>query len=160
MNPTAVSQFIDKLRDAFEDDDSNAAAKVMESNNVTLIQDQYRAIARGDFAAFVNLLADDIEMEIVGPSAVPFVGSWRGRQQVVDAIGKNFSHLEDQHPEVQSVVAQGDMVVVTAKERGRIKATGRTYEVHWVQYFTFRNGKVVRFRELFDSGAMLDAVRP
>jgi hypothetical protein len=30
--------------------------------------------------------------------------------------------------------------------------------LQWVQFFTFRQGKVVRVREVFDSAAMLAAV--
>jgi ketosteroid isomerase-like protein len=68
--------------------------------------------------------------------------------------------VEEQQPEILAVVAQGAVVVVTARERGRYRATGRSYDLHWVQLFTFRQGKVVRVREVFDSAAMLAAVTP
>jgi ketosteroid isomerase-like protein len=159
MNQTAIEQMINRLRHAFEEGDPEAPAKQTEAANVEQVQDQYRALARGDFPAFVEKLADDVELEIVGPPEVPFVGRWRGRATVAEAVRTNFALLEDQRPEIQSVVAQGDTVVLVAREQGRYRPTGRAYDLHWVQLFTFRDGKVSRVREFFDSAAMVETVR-
>ena len=159
MNAAAVNAFIDDLHRAFHEDDANAAAKNAEAANVRRLQEQYRALARGDFPAFLDHFADDIKMEIIGPDDVPFVGEWSGRQQVAEAVRRNFAMVEDQKPEILSLVAQGDLLVVIARERGRFRATGRAYDVHFVQVFTFRDGKVRHFREIFDSVPLLDATR-
>src|SRR5262245_4130419 len=136
----AIARFVDGLRQAFEAGDPAAAAKCAEAACVRLVQEQYRAIARGDFAAYPDTLAEDIEFENVGPAAVPFVGRWRGREEVAEAIARNFGYVEDQRPEVLSVVAQGDCVVVVAREQGRYRPTGRDYDAHWVQHFTWHDG--------------------
>src|SRR5262245_10818804 len=157
MEPTAVARFIDRMVPAFEADDDNAASRTKEANHVRLLQEQFRAISRGDFAAFAALLDEDVEMEIVGPAGAPCVGRCRGRDAVAEAVKQNFAELEDQQPEVLSLVAQGDSVVVVGRERGRFKATGRPYEIHWTQVYTFRNGRVAKFLETFDSQGLLDA---
>ena len=54
-------------------------------------------------------------------------------------------------------MAQGDVVVVVAHERGRFRATGRPYETHWVQIFTFRDGQLARFVQICDNSTMIDA---
>jgi len=72
-------------------------------------------------------------------------------------VRNNFAQVEDQQSKIQSVVAQGDIVVVVAYERGRLRQLGRHYEVHWERIFTFREGKVARFRQICDSAALLDA---
>jgi uncharacterized protein len=160
MDQDPFTRYIGQLPHAFADGDADAAGRKREAENVRRVQEQYRALARGDFAAFREFLADNIDMEIVGPSSVPFVGRWRGRDAVVAALRQNFSWVEDQRPEIQSVVAQGERVVVIARERGRYRPTGRAYDLHWVQIFTFRDGRLARFREFFDSAAMLGVVRP
>lgn len=158
MNPAIIAQFLDNLRPAFAAGDPSAAGKSTEASCVAVVEEQYRAITRGDFAAFLATLAEDIELEIVGPPAVPFVGRWRGRDEVADAVRRNFGCVEDQRPEVLSVVAQGDTVVVVARERGRFRPTGREYDMHWTQVFTIQGGRVVRFLQLFDSAALLTAM--
>jgi ketosteroid isomerase-like protein len=160
MNPNAMLQFINALHDGFLQGDERAADKNAEARHVALLQEQYRAVQRGDFAAFGALLDDEIDFEIVGPREIPIVGRHRGRDQVAAAVRKNFGMLEDQRPNVQSVVAQGDTVVVHGQETGRVRDTGRAYDIHWVQILTFRDGKVVRFREVFDSAPILAAMRP
>ncbi len=160
MNPAAVDQFIASIRGAFEEGDARAAEKPEEARNVASVQRQYQALARGDLEAFLETIADDIDMEIVGPPGAPMVGRWRGRDQVVEAVCQNFGQVEDQRPEIRTVVAQGDTVMIMARERGRFRHTKREYETHWVQVLTFRDGRVVRFRECFDSGPILEASRP
>jgi ketosteroid isomerase-like protein len=156
MDQVVVAQFIDRLVSAFEEDDAGAAVKAAEAANVWRVQESYRAIARGDFPAFLETLSEDVEMEFVGSPRAPFTGRWRGRDEAARAVRDNFFQVEEQHPEIHTVVAQGDIVVVVAQERGRFRGTGRPYETHWVQIFTFRDGKVARFRQICDNSTMIE----
>ncbi len=152
-------QFIDRLQDAFREGDRDAAGKALEAENVRVIEEVFRAIARKDFDALGGLLADDVTFEIVGPGG-PFAARAEGRERVVEAARGNFAQIEEQRPEILLVVAQGDNVVVVGKERGRYRPTGREYELHWMHQYKLAGGKVVRILELLDSGALLDAVKP
>lgn len=158
MDPV-IARFIDRLHDAFHDGDEGAAHKALEQANVAKLQEQYRAVVRGDLAGFAALLSDDIDMEFMGEGNLPFAGRWQGREAVVAAVKKNFSLLEAQQPEIEAVVAQGDTVVVLARETGRVKATGRCYEVRWIQWHQFREGLLCRFREMVDGDSLQRASR-
>ena len=142
------THFLDAVDRAFRHGDPEHAAKRAEQENVRLLQEQYRAIGQGDKEGFASLLAEDVEFEVLGPPEVPFLGRWQGRQAVTEAVWRNFALLEDQRPEVCSVVAQGDTVVVVLRERGRVRATGKDYAFECVQLHAFRDGKSVRVREL------------
>ena len=159
MSPDAVSAFTERLYLAFLEGDAEVPNKRAEEVNVRRLQDQYRSLAKGDYKEVVGQMTDDVDMEIVGPPAMPFVGHWQGREQVEEALRRNFAQVEDQRPEILSVTAQGDTVVVIARERGRFKPTGRPYDLHWVQVFTFRGGRVCQFKQIADSGSLLEAVR-
>lgn len=153
-------QFFDTFEAAFQEGDTNLASKSEEAGNVHQVEQLYRILAQGDFTALGELLADDVVFEIIGSSANPFAGYAKGRQQVIDAARHNFSLLEDQQPQIESVVAQGDTVVVMARERGRFAPTGQDYDFYWVQLYTFKEGKLVRIRELADTGALTDVAKP
>ncbi|HEX4609588.1 MAG TPA: nuclear transport factor 2 family protein [Urbifossiella sp.] len=84
---------------------------------------------------------------------IPFAGSWSGKELVLGAIRDNFSLVEDQHPVVESVVAQGDSVVVLFDESGRVRATDRPYRVRCVQVFTFRDGRLARMQQVAALGS-------
>jgi hypothetical protein len=160
MSQLIDPQFIDSFQDAFREGDENAAAKAAEAENVRVIEEVFRAVARKDFDTLGDLLADDVTFEIIGSAGGPMAGRTEGRERVVEAARGNFAQLEGQRPEVLSVVAQGDTVVVVGRERGRFRPTGREYELHWMHQYKLAGGKVARILELLDSGALLDAVKP
>ncbi len=149
MDPETTSDFVGRLTTAFHDGDSQAAHKQLERYNVERLMQFYAAVARHDFSAAAAFLADNVSLEILG--AIPFAGEWNGRDQVSAAIQANFALVDEQQPEIQSVTAQGDTVVVVARELGLYKPTARRYDVHWVQIITFAGGKIVRAREIADN---------
>jgi uncharacterized protein len=158
FHPDTQAKFIDQLESAFHQGDQGSRAKAEEICNVQRLIDQYRSIARGDLAAVLDNWDDEIDYEIHGPAGSQLVGYWHGKHAVADAVARNFGALQDQEAEVISLVAQGDTIVIFARERGRIRATGKPYACHWVQFFTFANGKLKRFRALIDSTSINGAM--
>ena len=76
----------------------------------------------------------------------PWLRHARGAGELRRAIQQNFEAVEDQRPEITSVFAHGDYVVLFGRERGRIRATGEAYDVEFVHRFTFRNDRLVAVR--------------
>jgi ketosteroid isomerase-like protein len=148
MTQATVPSFHDLFSQAFQEGDPLAAQKQVEAANVRRLQTMYGDIARGDFQAFADALAEDIELEIVSGPGLPFNGLWRGRQEVVKATRENFAQIEEQRPVIQSIVAQGDTVVLCCREKGLYRATGKDYDVHWMLVVTYKDGKILRAREL------------
>jgi len=124
--------------------------------NVQIVKDVYAAFGRGDMQGLLALLAEDIEWITPG-EGWPLAGTYRGRAGVADLLQKASGMLEISFFEPREFVAQGDRVLVVGFERGRGKATNRTFEGHWVHAFTVRNGKVMNVREYNDSLALARA---
>jgi hypothetical protein len=152
-------QFLDTVLPAFRRGDMNVDRKLEEAANIGLMQEVYKAIANHNFDALGPLLAEDAVLEIVGPAGSPMSGVFRGREQVVEAARRNFGMVEEQKPEILSIVAQGDSVIVVGKETGRYRPTGREYEMHWMHEYTFREGKLARVRELLDRAELIRAAQ-
>jgi ketosteroid isomerase-like protein len=68
--------------------------------------------------------------------------------------------VETSYPEPPEFIAQEDRVVVVGFATGRIKATNKTFEDHWVFAITVRNGKVTNIREYVDTQALARASEP
>ena len=130
-----------------------------EQENTETVKLMYAAFGRGDKATLVQAFDDEVEWQIAGPSAIPICGSRHGRAQVAQFFTVLAETLETQQFEPRQFIAQDDMVVVLGHERQRAKSTGRSYEGEWVQVFTLRDGKVVKYREYFDTAAALAAFR-
>jgi uncharacterized protein len=132
---------------------------VSAPNNAEHVRSLYEAFARGDVQAILDALAPDVDWMVQGPATVPLYGARRGPEQVAQffrAIGEGLA-LEDFSP--REFLAQGDRVIVLGYERGRAIPTGREFQGEWVHVFTFRDGRVVAFREYGDTAALAEAFR-
>lgn len=129
-----------------------------EQDNVRLVQNAYDAFKRGDIEGLLQLVADDVEWITPGPSDVmPAAGHRRGREGVAEFFSALSSQEDVEHFEPKEYVAQGDKVIAICSYRGRVKATGRSAEADLIHVFDIKDDKVQRFREFFDTAAVLPA---
>ncbi len=128
---------------------TSSAATTDIKDPQTVLHAAFDAIIQGDFDAFGDSIADDVELSISGFG--PLDGTWRGRNDVVAATRKNFALLGNQKPEIESIVSQGERVAVLLRESGVFKASGKAYSVRGVQWFTFADGKIKKIDEIIAS---------
>ena len=50
-----------------------------ERTNADVVQQNYAAVGRGDIPALLELLTDDVEWTLQGPSVIPWAGTRNGR---------------------------------------------------------------------------------
>lgn len=129
-----------------------------EQDNVRLVQDAYDAFKKGDIEGLLQMLADDVEWITPGPSDImPAAGHRKGREGVADFFSSMNAQEDVELFEPKEFIAQGDQVVAISSYRGVVKSTGRTAETDLVHVFDIKDGKVQRFREFFDTAAVLPA---
>jgi uncharacterized protein len=128
-----------------------------EQTNVDVVQRNYEAVGRGDIPAVLDLLTDDVEWTLQGPSVIPFAGTRRGREGVAEFFSLLGENLEFQQFEPREFVAKGDTVVVLGYERSLVKPTGRTFEQEWAHVYTLRDGKIAKGRFIEDTAAYVVA---
>lgn len=143
-----VEECAQTYRGVFERGDPDAERKPVEARNVETIKAIVDAIARDDYDVLARAVTDDVRLDILAPPDVPFVRRAEGRPQFVDVVKRNFGMLQEQKPVILSVVAQGETVVIMAREQGRYADEGRVYDLHAAQEFQFREGKLARFFEI------------
>jgi uncharacterized protein len=124
--------------------------------NVQIVKDAFAAIGRGDMQGLLALTAEDIEWVIPGDDW-PLAGTRRGHAGVADLFQTHSEKVETSFMEPREFVAQGDRVLVVGFARGRIKATNRTFEDHFIFATTVRNGKLTNIREYIDTQALARA---
>ncbi|RKT22845.1 hypothetical protein B0G69_6333 [Paraburkholderia sp. RAU2J] len=124
--------------------------------NVQIVKDFFGAIGRGDKQGLLALSVEDIEWIIPGEDW-PLAGTRRGHVGLADLLQTQSDTMETTFVEPREFVAQGDRVLVVGFARGRIKATNRTWEDHWVFAVTVRNGKLTNIREYIDTQALARA---
>ena len=130
-----------------------------EQQNVQTIKDAYAAFGRGDVAAILALLTDDVTWELPGPAEIPYAGLRRGRDGAAEFFRRLAESDEVQVFEPRRFLADGNLVVVLGRYEARVKATGKTAADDWVHVFEFRDGKVASWKEYYDTAEYAKAYR-
>jgi uncharacterized protein len=123
--------------------------------NVQTVKDFFAAIGRGDKEGLLALVAEDIEWIIPGEDW-PLAGTHRGHAGLADLLQTASKSIETS-TEPREFVAQGDRVLVVGFAKGKIKATNKTFEDHFVFAITVRGGKLTNIREYIDTQALARA---
>jgi len=124
--------------------------------NVEVVKNFLAALGRRDKQGLLALSAEDIEWIIPGENW-PLAGTHRGHAGLEALLQRAHEKVETSFPEPPEVIGQGDRVLIIGFATGRIKATNRTFEDHWVFAITVRNGKVTNIREYIDTQALARA---
>ena len=123
--------------------------------NVQTVKDFFAAIGRGDREGLLALVAEDIEWIIPGEDW-PLAGTHRGHAGLADLLQTASKSIETS-TEPREFVAQGDRVLVVGFAKGKIKATNKTFEDHFVFAITVRGGRLTSIREYIDTQALARA---
>src|ERR671918_2177064 len=124
--------------------------------NAQIVKDAFAAVGRGDKQGLLALSAEDVEWIVPGEEW-PLAGTHRGHAGLADLFQKTFEIVETSFPEPPEFVAQGDRVLVLGVSRGRVKATNKTFEDHFVFAIIVRDGKLTNIREYIDTEALARA---
>lgn len=135
-----------------------ATQENVHQENVQTVKAAFAAIGRGDIQGLLSRCADDIEWII--PGDWPLAGTHRGHAGLTAFFQKASETVETTYPAPPTYVAEGDQVLVLGVSTGKIKATNKTFEDHFVFAITVRNGKIARIREYIDTLALARASAP
>ena len=124
--------------------------------NVQIVEDFFAAMGGHNKQDLLALVAEDIEWIIPGEDW-PLAGTHRGHAELEAVLQKASEEIEMTYPEPPEFVAQGDRVMVVGVATGKIKATNKKWEDHWVFDITVRNGKLTNVREYIDTQALARA---
>jgi ketosteroid isomerase-like protein len=125
--------------------------------NVQIVRDLYGALARGDMAAAVALLTEDVRLVVPGPPGVGVAGTWHGHDEVQQCFRRLGESQRNEALEIQEIVADDERVVVLLHVVANVLATGKTFESDIVHFFTLNAGRIVSVRDFFDAPALADA---
>jgi len=124
--------------------------------NVQIVKDVLAALGDRDKEGLLALADEHIEWIIPGEDW-PLAGTHRGHAGLEELLQKANETVETSFPKPPEFIAQGDSVLVVGFATGRIKATNKTFEDHWVFAITVRSGKVTKIREYIDTQALARA---
>lgn len=132
------------------------------AEQLQLVKEAYAALARGDNAAFLELMDPAVEWHESGPSGFPPPGGGRTsltpRMVLRDVLEPIAATWDDFTVDAQDFIDAGERVVVTGRYQGRAKATGKVLDAPFVHVWTSRHGKLCRFQDFPDTARVLQAL--
>jgi hypothetical protein len=133
------------------------------SNNLTIVQQIYAAFGRGDVAAILQALGDDVKWEEGGRDyGIPWLRPGRGKEHAARFFRTVADTFDIKSFEPKQFFAAGDDVVVHCRIRATIRPTGQPLADDWEMHvWTLgHDGKVMAFRHVVDTAQHLEAIRP
>jgi ketosteroid isomerase-like protein len=116
----------------------------------------YDALSRWDMDEFANDVTHDFEFIL--PPTVPWGGTRHGPDGV-SAFATIFrDHVEGQWADADDFIDADDVIVVLGRLRGRARATGGEFEVHFAHVWTLTDGMPSRCRSYFDTAPVMAAL--
>ena len=120
--------------------------------NIKTITQVYEAFGRGDVAAILDAVTDDVDWAAeAASSAAPWYGVRHGRDAVAAFFSDFGSTMEVEEFTPVSFAANDTDVLTLVRFRARSRSTGKTAEMNLHHYFKFRDGKIAYYRGSEDS---------
>ena len=120
--------------------------------NIKTITQVYEAFGRGDIAAILEAVTDDVDWAAeAASSAAPWYGVRHGRDAVAVFFSDFGSTMEVEEFTPVSFAANDTDVLTMVRFRARSRSTGKTAEMNLHHYFKFRDGRIAYYRGSEDS---------
>ena len=118
----------------------------------------YEAFGRGDVAAILDAVTDDVDWASEAASSVaPWYGVRHGKDGVAEFFAAFGSTMEVEEFTPQSFAANDTDVFTVVRFRARSRSTGKTAAMDLHHFFRFRDGKIAYYRGTEDT-AQTEAV--
>jgi uncharacterized protein len=120
---------------------------VSADENIKTITSIYEAFGRGDVAAILAALTEDVDWAADAASdAAPWYGVRHGKDAVTEFFAAFGSTMEVEDFTPVSFAANDTDVHTVVRFRGRSRQTGRTAAMNLHHWFIFRDGKIAYYR--------------
>jgi uncharacterized protein len=133
--------------------------KNLSQENVTTVRGMYSAFGRGDIPFIIGALDSQVEWweaeNFIYADRNPYVGPDAVLQGVFARINDEWEWFEVLP---NQVLDTGDIVVSSGYYNGAYKANGREVRAQFAHFFTFQNGKIVKFQQYTDTAQFIQAV--
>jgi ketosteroid isomerase-like protein len=128
--------------------------------NIKTVEQVYDAFGRGDVAAILDVVTDDVDWGAETTSTVaPWYGARHGKDGVAEFFADFGTAMEVQEFNPTSVAANDNDVLTVVRLRSTSRATGKSVAMDLHHVFTFRDGKISYYRGTEDTAQTEAALR-
>jgi hypothetical protein len=104
-------------------------------------------------------MAPDVSWEFEAPAEISWSGIRRGPAEAAGFFAGIAAEHADPKLAMVDFIASGDSVAAFGRYQATVRATGKRVDTPVGHYFKFRDGKIVRYINLVNTAAFVDAMR-
>ncbi len=123
------------------------------------VHELYAAFSRGDLAAILAKLSDDVVWESEGPAVISSSGIQSRKSRSPGLFGGLNNDFTDHQLTITDYVGAGDTVMTLGRYTATAKASRRKLDTPIAHCWKFRDGKVVRYIGLSNPAAAIEALQ-
>ena len=131
----------------------------MSQSNLIAVQELYSAFARRDISSILSFLSPEVEWGEPENPFNPSGGTRHGHEGFLEWLNIGRESEEILTLEPRKFLLDADSVAVVGFTRVLVRCTKKTYETDFVHLISFKDGKVVKFQEFFDTYVAGEAFR-
>lgn len=128
------------------------------SELINVVKGFYDAFSRGDVAPIIAAVAEDVSWEYEAPSELWSAGVRRSPKDVAEFFEAVANQASDHGLQMTEFFAKDDAVAAFGRYQGTLRSNGIRVDSPLAHYFKFREGKVIKFVQLSNSAAFLEAI--
>ncbi|MEO6156643.1 MAG: nuclear transport factor 2 family protein, partial [Ilumatobacteraceae bacterium] len=118
--------------------------------NKEIVEDTYASFARGDVAAVLGAMAENIRW--AEADGFPLAGTYVGPQAIMEGVFMRLGEVGDEFAAVpEQLIAEGDTVVALGNYSWKHKTSGAPAKVKMVHVWTVADGKLATFQQHVDT---------
>jgi ketosteroid isomerase-like protein len=125
----------------------SAEAQTKNSQEVEVVNKMFQAFGAGNIEALKLTLSDSTVWNYNGSKLIPYSGTYKGKEEVVEFIGNIVSNVDILDFKVEQIISNGKTVVVLGSEKQKVKKNGNILEQKWVQVYTVEDGLISKMEE-------------
>ena len=135
------------------------------AQNVAALKEAYRqwdATKGGSVEVWLDLMADDVKVRSLaaGSPAAPFTSAANSKQEFRRYFEGLLADWQMINYKTGQFIAEGDRVAMLGSTAWTNRKTGRKVDTPKADFWTFRDGKIVEFYELYDTAGLMAATQP
>jgi ketosteroid isomerase-like protein len=118
-----------------------------------VVKKAYEAFGKGDVPTILNLISDEVDWEFVASPSLPYAGNRKDKKGTADFFA-DLARVDEIHAfEPREFIEANEHVTVLGWESATARDTKKKFESQWIHLFTVKDGKITRWRGLFNTAA-------
>ena len=106
-----------------------------------------------------GMMSEDVEWFVPGPKEIlPFAGLWKGADGIAEFNRLLATTMRYDKVEIKEYIVDGDQVAAIFEAEGIAKSTGKAFKSEILRLYTFKDGKIIKVRNFYDTSSYVSAV--